>query len=60
MRVKVTFFYEAQDPDPADRTGLSEHEFNELTERLMEAGAEDITVEKTHESQTGTPAQERS
>lgn len=43
MKVKVTFDYHPADPDPSDPTGLSEEEFERLTEELMEQlGAENI------------------
>lgn len=50
MKVKVTFVFEPEDPDENDPTGLSEDEFNELTDGLAsEYGAENIIVEAVAE-----------
>lgn len=47
--VTVTFKYHPTDPDPADRSGLSEVEYEELTEKLMMLGGEDIEIVKDEE-----------
>lgn len=46
MPVKVTFMYEPGEPDADDRTGMSENEYNELTDALMQIGADNIEIEK--------------
>jgi hypothetical protein len=43
-RVRVTFYFEPEDPDPSDPTGISEDEYNDLMDRLIELGAEDVEV----------------
>lgn len=45
--VKVTFDYEPQEPDDEDPSGVSEDEYQELMERLMELGATNVSVTKT-------------
>lgn len=44
--VTVTFKYTPNDPDPEDRTGLSEDEHQQLMDQLMQLGAEDIEISK--------------
>jgi hypothetical protein len=48
-QVTVKFSYEPEDPDDDDRTGMSEEEYSDFTEKLMALGAEDIEIEKAHE-----------
>lgn len=43
-QVTVTFKYTPEQPDPDDFTGVSAEEYDDLTMRLMELGAEDIEV----------------
>jgi hypothetical protein len=42
--VTVTFEFEPEQPDPDDRTGMSDEEYEDLTGRLMELGATDIKI----------------
>lgn len=46
MSVKISFNYEPDEPDDTDRTGMSEEEYLQLTDALMQLGADDITMER--------------
>ena len=46
MTCIVTFEYEPMDPDDDDPTGISEEEYNDLCEKLMILGADDIAIVK--------------
>jgi hypothetical protein len=45
-KVKVTFVYVPEEPDPGDSTGMTEDEYNRLIDQLMQLGAEDTTIER--------------
>lgn len=45
-QVKVSFVYEPDEPDEADSTGVSSDEYELVTGKLMEMGAENIQFEK--------------
>jgi hypothetical protein len=50
MRVKVTFVYEPEDSDPDHKMGVSDEEYEKVSEKLMMTlGAEDIDFEKVPE-----------
>jgi hypothetical protein len=52
MAVRVTFVYDPAEPDPNDRTGVSEVEFNTMNEELMQRyGAHEIDFEKIDEAE---------
>jgi hypothetical protein len=44
--VSVSFKFLPEEPDPDDPTGVSEDEYNNLTDQLTQLGAEDIQVVK--------------
>ena len=46
MRVKVTFIYMPDEPDEGDDTGMSEAEFEQLQDALMELGADNVLIER--------------
>ncbi|MFL5861163.1 MAG: hypothetical protein ACJ780_10320 [Solirubrobacteraceae bacterium] len=46
VKVRVTFTYTPDDPDPADDTGMSADEYLELASGLAELGAEDIECKR--------------
>jgi len=45
--VRVTFLYEPDEPDEADRSGMSEEEFIQLFDQIAALGGYDIEVERT-------------
>lgn len=45
MTVLVKFDYEPDEPDEDDPTGMSSDEFDRLQDRLMELGADNVTME---------------
>lgn len=44
--VRVSFDYEPDEPDPGDRTGMSEAEHDRLFDRLLSLGADDVKIER--------------
>lgn len=47
MTVRVQFDYEPDEPDDDDKTGMSEAEYEKVTDGLMQTyGAENIEFEK--------------
>jgi hypothetical protein len=44
--VRVTFKYEPDEPDEEHPTGLSEEEYEHLSDALVALGAYDIEIEK--------------
>lgn len=44
MDVKVTFDYEPGEPDDENDSGLSEEEYDRLTEALIELGAMNVRI----------------
>lgn len=46
LKVKVSFDYYPDEPDPEDPTGMSEDEHNDLMQKVMELGADNIEIEK--------------
>lgn len=46
MKVRVSFDYYPDDPDPDDSTGLSSEEHEDLMGKLMQLGADDVQIEK--------------
>jgi hypothetical protein len=45
-KVRVSFDYYPDEPDPADPTGMSEDEYNALIEKLGALGADGVQIEK--------------
>ena len=45
-RVRVSFVYEPDEPDEDDDTGVSNEEFEKISDALMMFGAEDVKFEK--------------
>jgi hypothetical protein len=50
MKVRVSFDYYPDDPDPDDSTGMSEAEHEALMNKVMSLGGDDMQVEKVEES----------
>lgn len=46
MTVLVKFEYEPEQPDDDDSTGMASEEFDDLHDRLVALGADNITMEK--------------
>lgn len=46
MTVIVSFDYEPDKPDNSDPTGVSAEEYDSLTMKLMELGADNIVITK--------------
>lgn len=44
--VKVTFYYEPDEPDDEDETGMSADEYDRVTERLIGLGADNMKFER--------------
>jgi hypothetical protein len=48
-KVRVTFDYYPDEPDDQDATGMSDHEYEALTQGLVDLGADNITTEVIEE-----------
>lgn len=46
MKVRVSFDYYPEQPDPDDETGMSEEEHVDLMDKLAALGADDVQMEK--------------
>jgi hypothetical protein len=46
VKVRVTFIYTPDEPDPVDDTGMAEREYLELASSLAELGAEDMEIKR--------------
>lgn len=46
LKVKVSFDYYPDEPDPDDETGMSEDEFNDMMEKVLALGGDDIQIQK--------------
>lgn len=44
--VTVTFKYEPEEPDEGDSTGMSNDEYERLTDQIMVLGGHDVEIEK--------------
>lgn len=46
LKVKVSFDYYPDEPDPDDETGMSEDEYDDLMRKVIELGGGDIQFKK--------------